>query len=119
MSNRAQNTLIFAVLATAIVAYFVSYSVHRSTIVPPPYGVDRATFEAAQGSPHALESFDHHGQRYLRWIGEPAPTIFWGSGDRVYVFDDADRLVDWSADEGDDPGFTARWNGFPNRLAIP
>ena len=53
--------------------------------------------------------------RYVELVGPLPPTFTLPSGPPAYVFDESRQLVDWTADQGDDPGFTSRWHASGRR----
>lgn len=59
---------------------------------------------------------DVRGRQHLIAYG-PAGGGLLPSGPAAYVFDGAGRLVDWSADIGDDSRFDRRWNAQRSRGA--
>jgi hypothetical protein len=50
------------------------------------------------------------GEAYVIAYGPASSSLLLSSGPSAYVYDSSGRLVDWSADIGDDPTFGSRWN---------
>ena len=58
------------------------------------------------------------GRSHIIAYGPVSSWLLLSSGPSAYVFDEAGRLVDWSADIGDDPHFDTRWNAQGARSAL-
>lgn len=49
------------------------------------------------------------GREYSVFENAPSPWYALSSGPAVYMQDESGRVVDWTADIGDDPDFRVKW----------
>jgi hypothetical protein len=104
--------ILLSVPFVVCILYFGSLLYNHVRVVPT--GVETVQdFYQRYGNPPKVESINVSGRRYYRITGEiPAPLGF-PKGSPLYVFDDTGRLVDWTAESGNDPSFSSRWSDAP------
>ena len=97
----------FIVTALLIVSWLATeYLMHRR-VVPPESVKSLQSFLAWQPSADQFEVIHADGGQHLIAWGHGGAIL--PSGPSAYVFDDSDRLVDWSSDIGDNPQFVEHW----------
>src|SRR5436190_17451546 len=104
--KRLRGLIIVAVLIGGCVA--AEYISHRLAN-PSGHVSTLREYLAWRPSAEQFAAVDVNGKAYV--IAYGGPTSSWlllSSGPSAYVFDDTGRLVDWSADIGDDPTFDGR-----------
>ncbi|MEM9560117.1 MAG: hypothetical protein AAF995_07400 [Planctomycetota bacterium] len=111
---RLPTTLLgmWAALATLGLAFsaFLMYSAGAiDRVRPTAESQTLAGFLRSMPEPRAALWLESGDTAYLVLEGHPAktPSV---SGPPLYVFDDSERLVDWTVDEGDDAAFHERWD---------
>jgi hypothetical protein len=78
-------------------------------IVPDGRAATLAEYLAWRPSAAEFAVVETAGTRHVIAYG-PKRSPMLASGPSAYVFDDTGRMVDWSADIGDDPAFDERWD---------
>jgi hypothetical protein len=85
-----------------------------------PAGTTLAEHLSQRPTAETQRLVDADGTKYLALIGPSESFPRFPSGPPVYLFDASGNLVDWSADEGDDPEFHRRWpNLYTGPLLTP
>jgi hypothetical protein len=77
--------------------------------VQPPGNSLEVCLTKLPHSPEKSKEFVSNGNKYLAVFGQLPTFPRFPSGCPVYIFDATRQLVDWTSDEGDDPGFNDRW----------
>lgn len=115
---RRRSTLYTAVAALLCGALFLWY-VRRTSdgITPPAQVTDLDSFLLHMPSPEQGYELSVGGVSFIELVGPMPPMSSLPSGPPAYVFDGSEQLVDWTADEGDDPRFVSRWH-VANRRAL-
>lgn len=98
-------------LPVLLAAYVAICLFDRSTTNPGRKGQSIDGFLQSKRTPQKIERAEKENQQYLVVTGRMTPLWFITipSGAPCYVFDANGRLIDWTADEGDDPRFHERW----------
>jgi hypothetical protein len=103
----------FVPLAVLVLAAggWVALMSHDARRLRPP-GDSLADFLARGPEPRQWRAVRARGREYLVACGPMRHVLTFPSGEAVYVFDGAGRLVDWTIDDGDDSAFQRRWGGL-------
>src|SRR5678815_1774615 len=115
MNNRKKLYLglCFATLALVLMLTLVNVASRRELrrLSPPQEVSQFSEFSKVMSPPASLRLTAVDAQAYLLWTGKVAEGWRLPSGPPAYVFDKTGRLVEWRADNRDDPSFYGKWYG--------
>lgn len=99
----------WACLVTVFVGWGAACLFVSRSYSPPPEVQTLDSFVNYFGKPERFERMGN--DHFVATLSVPSWHIALNLPSDLpqYVFDRSGRLVDWSADPGDDPGFQARW----------
>jgi hypothetical protein len=104
-------------LAVLVVGCVIAESIAHRRVVPPVDVKSLDGFLRWRPSAEQFAMVNVGGREHLIAYGPTSSVLWLSSGPSAYVFDASGRLVDWSADIGDDPRFDARWQAQRSRGA--
>mgnify|MGYP001552173015 CR=1 FL=1 len=110
--KRFRGLIIFAVL---IGGCLTSEYVSHRRVDPAGRVTNLTAYLAWRPSAEHFAQVDIHGKPHVIAYGPMSSWVLLSSGPSACVFDDTGRLVDWSADIGDDPQFDEKWNAQRSR----
>ena len=109
MNLRSWLLLIASFVLPAVAWMGINVYLRSSTSLPR----DVTTFDqylARMPAPEQVYLVERDGVRYYVFVGPLPPSPAVASGHPRYVFDREGRVVDWTADVGDDTGYIDRWS---------
>ena len=97
------------IVAVLIPGFVLTEYFGHHRVVPPDQVKSLDGFLAWKPSAEEFAVVDTRNGEYLIAYGPANSLLGLSSGPSAYAFDRSGRLVDWSADIGDDPRFDERW----------
>lgn len=110
MEPRTRTRLgLYALILVGPIVWFASEI--RWTLVNRPHGkfADVTGYLACGRGPNRVLKTEKDGKVFFIAYSPMDCWLALPSGPAAYVFGPDGRLVDWSGDTGDDPGFAVRW----------
>ena len=104
-----RQTAILILLGLAAIGWFSLAAVEARRLRPPTSARTLPSFLSVMPRPERFEIHVAGDRRYLLVVGRLPALLTLPSGPPVYVFDTSGKLLDWTADSGDDPRFVERW----------
>ena len=100
----------------------VADSLYRISVMPPAHVLTFEDYLAHMRPPRWLERVEREGETYVVAYGNSnqvlAAMSMFPSGPPAYLFDARGRLVQWSADSGDDAVFQEYWMAGSNKIDL-
>ncbi len=119
-TRRVMRTVALALVLLAFPAtWIVAEIVNRDRIEPGPGVIDLPSFAQNMGAPTAAYVLTINGRTYTELIGHRASFPSVPSGPPAYVFDDRGKLLAFTFDDGDDPGYLERWRSGQRHKMTP
>lgn len=114
---RRSDWLIVFVVLLVVTSVIVAYDVLAARRITPSADVrSLESFFAWQPGSHRAVLRERGGDEHLVVFGPL--TGLAPSGPPAYVFDRSGRLVEWTRDSGDDPGFKRKWRPHQSQFRV-